>query len=275
MEKDTVIISLSALAHDVRLDMVGLLHMAGPSGMSLDELSGRLGLSGQVLSFHLDQLVTAGLVHPAGGDHTHYLPDEHAIDKLVGYLRGLGSGDVAAEEAPEPERVFDVLFLCKGNSARSIMAESIMRRHGPRHFRAYSAGYEPAFDVNPLALKVLADYDYPTDGLHTKSWQDFANANAPVMDFVFILCDETAAQPLPAFPGHPMVAHWEIEDPVIAEGTDMQKERAFVQAFKYLRTRLTIFLSLPISSLDKLALSARLSEIGHSEGETAASAAKA
>jgi len=167
------------------------------------------------------------------------------------------------------ERVYNVLFLCRANSARSIMAEAILSKLGAAHFRAFSAGPQPGGVVHPLALKVLADYEFPTNGLRSKSWDEFSAPGAPEMDFVFTVCDDTAAEPCPAWPGHPMIAHWGIDDPLAVEGTDIQKERAFVQSFKYLRTRISIFLSLPLASIDALALGAKLREIGHSEGESA------
>jgi arsenate reductase len=166
------------------------------------------------------------------------------------------------------ERVYNVLFLCRANSARSIMAEAILRKLGAAHFRAYSAGSQPGGAVHPLALKVLADYEFPTDGLRSKSWEEFSTPGAPEMDFVFTVCDDTAAEPCPKWPGHPMSAHWGIDDPLAVEGTDIEKERAFVQSFKYLRTRISIFLSLPLASIDALALSTKLREIGHSEGQS-------
>lgn len=167
------------------------------------------------------------------------------------------------------ERVYNVLFLCRANSARSIMAEAVLRKLGAAHFRAYSAGSRPSGAVHPLALKVLADYEFPTDGLRSKSWEEFSAPGAPEMDFVFTVCDDTAAEPCPDWPGHPMTAHWGIDDPLAVEGADIEKERAFVRSFKYLRTRISIFLSLPLASIDALALSSKLREIGRSEGHSA------
>ncbi len=167
------------------------------------------------------------------------------------------------------ERVYNVLFLCRANSARSIMAEAVLRKLGAAHFRAFSAGSQPSGAVHPLALKALADYEFLTEGLRSKSWDEFSAPGAPEMDFVFTVCDETAAEPCPAWPGQPMTAHWGIDDPLAVEGTDIQKERAFIQSFKHLRTRISIFLSLPLASIGALALSAKLREIGHSEGESA------
>jgi protein-tyrosine-phosphatase len=167
------------------------------------------------------------------------------------------------------DRIYNVLFLCTGNSARSIMAEAILGRLGAAHFRAFSAGSQPKAYVHPLALKVLKEFDFPTDGLRSKSWDEFAGEQAPVMDFVFTVCDDAAGEVCPVWPGHPMTAHWGIDDPTVVEGTEIQQERAFIQAFKYLRTRISIFLALPLTSIGELALGAKLREIGHQEGQTA------
>ena len=164
------------------------------------------------------------------------------------------------------DRAYQVLFLCTGNSARSIMAESILRKDGAGHFRAFSAGSHPKGQVNPFALKVLASYDYPTAGLRSKSWDEFAVPGAPVMDFVFTVCDAAAGEICPVWPGQPITAHWGITDPVAVEGFDIQKEAAFVTAFRQLKNRIGLFLALPIASLDKIALTTKLREIGESGG---------
>ena len=166
------------------------------------------------------------------------------------------------------EQIFNVLFLCTGNSARSILAESILRKEARGRFRAYSAGSHPRGAVNPFALKVLASLEYPTEGLRSKSWDEFAASGAPIMDFVFTVCDTAAAETCPVWPGQPMTAHWGIEDPAAVDGTDIQKEAAFVLAARYLRNRITIFASLPLKSLDKLSLNAKLREIGALDGAT-------
>jgi len=164
------------------------------------------------------------------------------------------------------DRIYNVMFLCTGNSARSIMAEAILRRDGVAHFRAFSAGSDPKGEVNPFALKVLKSYDYPTEDLRSKSWDEFSGPDAPVMDFVFTVCDNAAAETCPVWPGHPMTAHWGIEDPAAVTGPDIEKEKAFVQAFKYLKARIGLFLSLPLASVDKMALSTKLREIGRTDG---------
>ncbi len=164
------------------------------------------------------------------------------------------------------EKKFNVLFLCTGNTARSILAESILRKTGGGRFEAYSAGSHPKGVVNPFALKVLESYGYPIDGLRSKSWEEFAAQGAPQMDFAFTVCDNAAGEACPVWPGQPMTAHWGIEDPAAVEGADIEKERAFVQAFRYLKNRIDAFRSLPIDKLDRLTLGAKLRDIGHMEG---------
>lgn len=162
----------------------------------------------------------------------------------------------------------NVLFLCTGNTARSILAESILERDGAGRFNAFSAGSHPRGVVNPFALKVLKSFNYPTEGFSSKPWDVFAEAGAPTMDFVFTVCDDAAGEACPVWPGQPMTAHWGIEDPAKVTGTDIQKEAAFVQAFKYLKNRISVFLSLPMRSIDKMALGQGLRDIGQMEGAT-------
>ena len=164
------------------------------------------------------------------------------------------------------ERMFNVLFLCTGNSGRSILAESILRKLGSDRFAAFSAGSHPKGAVNPFAIKVLDRLEYPTDGLRSKSWDEFTASGAPTMDFVFTLCDDAARETCPVWPGQPMTAHWGIEDPAAVEGTDIQKEAAFVTAARYVRNRIAAFVALPIKSLDTLSLNKKLREIGALEG---------
>jgi arsenate reductase len=167
------------------------------------------------------------------------------------------------------DHVYNILFLCTGNSARSIIAEGILRKEGRGRFNAFSAGSRPKGTVNPLAIKVLGDFGYPTDGYRSKDWKEFARPGAPVMDFVFTVCDQAAGEACPVWPGQPMSAHWGIEDPAAVEGSALEKERAFVQAAKYLKNRITVFINLPFKSLDALSLNSRLDEIGQMEGSSA------
>jgi len=151
--------------------------------------------------------------------------------------------------APKNDRVYNVLFLCTGNSARSIMAESILRKEGEGHFRPFSAGSQPKGTVNPFALQVLGSFGYQTDDLSSKNWDIFSAPNAPKMDFVFTVCDNAAGETCPYWPGQPMTAHWGIENPASVIGTDIQKETAFVTAFRYLKNRILVFTSLPFKSI--------------------------
>jgi arsenate reductase len=163
---------------------------------------------------------------------------------------------------------FNVLFLCTANSARSILAESILRKDGAFRFNAYSAGSSPGGTINPLALKVLDGFGYPIDALRSKDWSEFAEPGAPVMHFVFTVCDNAAGEVCPIWPGQPMTAHWGIADPASAGGSDITREAAFVTAFKQLRSRISLFTALPFDSLDRMALRARLKDIGASGGAT-------
>jgi arsenate reductase (thioredoxin) len=166
------------------------------------------------------------------------------------------------------DNLYNVLFLCTGNSARSIMAESILRKDGGGRFRSFSAGSAPKGAVHPLALNTLESLDYPSGGMRSKSWLEFAAPDAPVMDFVFTVCDAAAGETCPVWPGRPMTAHWGIEDPAEAQGTEMEKQAAFMTAFRYLKNRIGTFVSLPLRSIDKLSLGTKLREIGRSEGAT-------
>jgi arsenate reductase (thioredoxin) len=166
---------------------------------------------------------------------------------------------------------YNVLFLCTGNSARSIMAEGILRKEGAGRFAAFSAGSDPKRKVNPLAVKVLESFGYPIDGYRSKPWDEFAAPGAPPLDFVFTVCDSAAGEACSVWPGQPMTAHWGIEDPAAVEGTPMQKEAAFVTAFKYLRNRITVFTALPMRSISSMALQTKLREIGRMEGASSAS----
>ncbi len=166
------------------------------------------------------------------------------------------------------DRVFNVLFLCTGNSARSILAEGILRKDGAGRFRAFSAGSQPKGEVNPLALQTLRELDYPGDGFRSKSWEEFSGPDAPMMDFVFTVCDSAAGEACPIWPGHPMTAHWGIEDPAAVEGTNIEKLTAFASAFRYMKTRISLFTALPLKSLDSVSLGSKLRNIGHAEGST-------
>lgn len=158
---------------------------------------------------------------------------------------------------------YNVLFLCTGNSARSIMAEAILNRRGKPNFTAYSAGSHPSGAVRPEALKQIQLAHLPTDGLRSKSWDEFAKGDAPELHFVFTVCDNAAREVCPVWPGQPMTAHWGIADPAAATGTPDEIQRCFREAFVTLDRRISLFLALPLSTLDKLALQKEIDRIGH------------
>jgi protein-tyrosine-phosphatase len=167
------------------------------------------------------------------------------------------------------QRAFNVLFLCTGNSARSILAESILNRVGAGRFNAFSAGSHPKGQVHPFVLDLLARLNYPTAGLRSKSWDEFAAPGAPRLDFVFTVCDSAASEVCPIWPGQPMTAHWGLPDPVAVEGTEVERRLAFAEAYRMLNNRVGLFANLPIRSLDRLSLQRRLDEIGRKLPESA------
>ena len=160
------------------------------------------------------------------------------------------------------DRIYNVLFLCTGNSARSILAESILRKDGAAHFRAFSAGSQPKGAVHPLALKVLESFDYPTDGMRSKSWTEFAAPGTPVMDFVFTVCDQAAGEICPVWPGQPITAHWGMPDPAAVDGSDVEQWQAFRDTFRALENRIRVFVALPVASLDRMSFARQVEAIG-------------
>lgn len=160
------------------------------------------------------------------------------------------------------DEVFNVLFLCTGNSARSILAEAILNRVGARRFKAFSAGSHPKGEVHPYAIQLLKSLNYDTSFARSKSWEEFAEPGAPEMNFVFTVCDDAAMEACPVWPGQPMTAHWGVPDPAAVEGTEAEKHLAFADAYRMLNNRISIFVSLPMQTIDKLALQKRLHEIG-------------
>ena len=169
------------------------------------------------------------------------------------------------------EKTYNVLFLCTGNSARSILAESILNKEGVGRFKAFSAGSQPKGEVNPHALKELDALGYPSSGFTSKSWDVFAKQGAPEMDFIFTVCDSAAGETCPVWIGHPLTAHWGIEDPAVVEG-EGQRE-AFLQALRYMINRISLFLTLPIASIDEMAMKQKLKDIGRTEGASSGAGA--
>ena len=170
------------------------------------------------------------------------------------------------------DKPFNVLFLCTGNSARSIMAEAILNREGRRHFRAYSAGSQPAGRVHPYTLDLLRKLSFDVSGLRSKSWHEFSGPGATPLDFVFTVCDNAAGESCPVWPGQPMTAHWGVPDPAEAQGSPAEIALAFRDACRMLHRRISVFTSLPIRTLDRLSLQSKLKEIGRIDGATAKAA---
>ena len=160
---------------------------------------------------------------------------------------------------------YNVLFLCTGNSARSILAEAIMNRLGGGRFKGYSAGSQPKGEVHPFAIDLLRQFNHVTDDLRSKSWEEFAKPGAPPLDFVFTVCDSAAAEVCPVWPGQPMTAHWGIPDPAAMTGNEAERRAAFADAYGRMDNRISIFLNLPLASLDRMALKNRLDKIGESK----------
>ena len=161
-------------------------------------------------------------------------------------------------------RVYNVLFLCTGNSARSILGEALLNKMGEGRFRAYSAGSQPKGEVHPMTVDVLSTFDFPTEGLRSKNWHEFTGPGAPEFDFIFTVCDNASGESCPVWPGKPITAHWGVEDPAAAEGESQRA--AFIDALRYLRRRIELFLMLPHASIDEMAMRGKLAEIGRTEG---------
>lgn len=282
MESDTVLDALAALSQATRLDAFRLLVNHEPEALPASDIARSLAVPANAMSAHLDVLTRAGLasaeqrgrsiVYRAGLDRFRAVVLFLLTDCCGGHrvlcdtlIADLGPC-CPPKKPPITDRVYNVLFLCTGNTARSILAESILRKDGGGRFKAFSAGSRPKGAVDPLALKVLADGGYPTEALRSKSWEEFARPDAPPMDFVFTVCDGAAGKTCPAWPGQPVTAHWGIEDPAAVDGTVIERERAFVQALRFLKNRIGAFAALPVRSLDRKTLGSTLHEIGRMEG---------
>jgi protein-tyrosine-phosphatase len=167
------------------------------------------------------------------------------------------------------DKIYNVMFLCTGNSARSVMAECALNRRGAGKFRAFSAGSRPAGQVHPCTLDLLKKMNYRTEGLRSKSWDEFSAPGAPEMDFVFSVCDNAAGETCPVWPGHPMTAHWPFPDPVAFDGPEVERRAVFAQVYGMIGRRIATFVSLPVASLDRLALKRRLHDLGRRAPENA------
>lgn len=280
MDKSTAIATLGALAQDTRLDI--FRHLAQTWPQPAGQVGERFGLPLATLSFHLKTLQQAGLLDcRRDGRQLIYQARCDVIMNLMAYLTehccNLPAFDsttriplaTLTQESTvmTQEKIYNVLFLCTGNSARSILAEATMNHLGKGRFRAFSAGSFPTGKVNPFSLKLLELQGIATEGLRSKSWNEFATPDSPLLDFVFTVCDNAAGEVCPIWPGQPMSAHWGVEDPAGVEGDEAIKMLAFRKALRELENRIKIFINLPIKSLDKIRLQSKLDEIGKTMAE--------
>ncbi len=265
-----VLDAFAALSQETRLRIFRLLLRSGASGLAAGIIGEAVQASSSNLSFHLTHLERAGLIASRRDARSIIYSASFERAALLGeFLReDCGSEPVAPEPAPsgEPGRIRNVLFLCSGNSARAIMAEAILRRDGGGRFGVFSAGSRPRDAVDPLALEVLSAHGYPTRDLSPKDWLAFAEPDAPAIDIALTICDVTAGEPCPHWPGDPVSAHWGIEDPAGVETSANERRAAFIRAFRLLQRRIAAFLALPLAQFDALALSQELTAIGTMEG---------
>ena len=270
MKKSAVVAALGALAQEARLDIFRLLVRAGMEGVAAGVLSERLGLAAANLSFHLNQLKYAGLVWSRReGRSIIYAANFDAMNDFIAYLTencceepAQAPGETGRQPGLTADRELNVLFLCTRNSARSVMAECALNRWGKGKFRGFSAGSHPSKNVHPIARQVLGELRYETGGLRSKSWNEFARRGSPKLDFVFTLCDRAAAEVCPTWPGQPIRAHWGVVDPVTFAGRADAKRGFFLRVYKELEHRIKIFSSLPLDTLERLAVERRVKEIG-------------
>lgn len=276
--------AFATLGHPGRLAVFRLLMRFAPQGVRPTEIAAALGLKQNTLSHHLADLTAAGLVSMTRqGRSLFYAVDLELTEALIGYLAldvGRARPDLLApvlsaqKDAPAmatsvPDTDFDVLFICSGNSARSIFAEALLRDLGNGKFQAFSAGTRPNSELNPIALDVLRRNGHDVAGLRSKHISEFQQPGAIVMDFVFTVCDAAAAEECPPWPGQPITGHWGLPDPVKASGTDAEKALVFAQTYAALRRRITAFVALPFESLSRLSLQSRVDAIG-TDAETKA-----
>lgn len=271
---------LATLGHPQRIAVFRLLMRRYPDLVPAGELATSLGIKPSTMSAYLAALQQAGLVtqHRAGTS-LRYTIDMVHVQNLFDYLfadcaRARPALSTSSTEGPSTKgstpmanRKFNVLFICTGNSARSIFAESLMQKLGGNRFNVYSAGTQPNSDLNPFALQVLKDKGHDTEPLRSKHISEFTGPDAPTLDFVFTVCNQAANEECPAWEGQPISGHWGMPDPVKATGTDAQKSLAFQHAYGALKRRIEAFTALPVESLDRIALQSAIDEIGRTPTE--------
>ena len=277
MENNRAVHAFATLGHPGRLAVFRLLMRFAPQGVRPTEIAEALGLKQNTLSHHLGDLTASGLVGvERQGRSLYYAVDLDATEGLIRYLAldvSRARPDLLAPlhsvqqdfqpmMAEHPETNFDVLFLCSGNSARSIFAEALLRDLGRGRFRAFSAGTRPNTELNPFALEILKRNGHDTSGLRSKHISEFQKPDSVTMDFVFTVCDTAAAEECPPWPGQPITGHWGLPDPVKATGTDAEKALVFAQTYAALRRRIMAFVELPFASLNRMSLQSRVDAIG-------------
>jgi ArsR family transcriptional regulator, arsenate/arsenite/antimonite-responsive transcriptional repressor / arsenate reductase (thioredoxin) len=283
MSADEASAVFAALSQETRLETYRLLLRYQPFGLAAGDIARLLAVQHNTLSTHMAVLQNAGLVRSRReGRSIIFAAAPARFAAAQAFLAHGLSNPVQSKvssinqaiypvKRPEDDmsdKVYSVLILCTGNSARSILAEAIINREGRGRFRAYSAGSQPKGEPNPVALDLLSGLGYDISGLRSKSWTEFAEAGAPKMDFVITVCDAAAGEACPYWPGHPLVAHWGIPDPVDVTGTHEHKRAAFQEAYRRLMNRITAFVNLPVDQLGLNELKARLVDIGRMDGAT-------
>lgn len=279
MEKD-IASRLATLGHPQRLAIFRLLMRRYPDRVAAGEVADVLALKPSTLSAYLGALMQAGLVtQERQGTSLRYSMNMTEVRRTFDYLLNdccRGRPDICApvptlKGGPDmADRTYNALFICVGNSARSIFAETLLRDIAGDRFTAWSAGTRPFSELNPFALEVLKAKGHDIAGLRAKNVSEFTGAGAPVMDFVFTVCDRAANEECPAWEGQPVTAHWSTPDPVKAEGTDAEKALAFQHAYGALRNRISIFAALPFDTLDRVSLQAAVDDIARKTGEAGA-----
>jgi protein-tyrosine-phosphatase/DNA-binding transcriptional ArsR family regulator len=267
MELSSAATLFATLGHPDRLAVLRLLLRRLPDGVRPGEIAAFTGLRPSTLAAHLDGLVQAGLVTARRkGRAVFYRAEAARLGWLATYLAADCARGRVTVPQPEPlgrimSKTYTVLFICTGNSARSIMAEAILAQVGAGKFKAFSAGTRPTAEVNPTALAVLEHAGHPTAGLRSKGVEEFRGPDAPRLDFVFTVCDRAAAEECPPWPGQPITAHWGLPDPVKATGTEAEKAQAFNSVYAAMRRRILAFTALPFETLDRMSLQSRLDSI--------------
>lgn len=270
MEQNRAAHAFATLGHPGRLAVFALLMRFAPRGVRPTEIAQALGLRQNTLSHHLSDLTASGLVEVRrDGRSLFYSVDLETTEALLGYLAldlvrarpDLLSPLLSFRDTTMSDTAYNVLFICSGNSARSIFAEAILRDLGGDKFIAHSAGTRPGTQLNPFALEVLKRNGHDVAQMRSKHVSEFQAQGAPVMDFVFTVCDTAAAEECPPWPGQPFTGHWGLPDPVKAEGTDAEKALVFAQTYGSLRRRIEAFIALPMSSLDRMSLQSRVDQI--------------